>query len=152
MECFCCRSPTLSEEIAHPTVYHHFSQLSVDIQLSRLIKCREDLGVQMHLTQVIFCSLGWISPESTVLMQLTQVIFHSLYWSAIWVYCSTGQKLQLSQLPNQHGTTWAVTSTAQWANCFWEYWSENMVSSSSSAIPLSSVQYRRELVKKWRWI
>ncbi len=27
---------TLSEEIAHPTVYHHLSQLSVDIQLSGL--------------------------------------------------------------------------------------------------------------------
>ncbi len=28
---------TLSEEIAHPTVYHHLSQLSVDIQLNGLI-------------------------------------------------------------------------------------------------------------------
>ncbi len=33
---------TLSEEIAHSTVYHHLSQLSVDIQLSGLIKFRED--------------------------------------------------------------------------------------------------------------
>ncbi len=33
----------LSEEIAHPTVYH-LSQLSVDIQLAGLIKCREDSG------------------------------------------------------------------------------------------------------------
>ncbi len=29
---------TLSEEIAHPTVYHHLSELSVDIQLNGLIK------------------------------------------------------------------------------------------------------------------
>ncbi len=33
---------------------------------------------------------------------------------------NTGQKLRFSQLPNQHGTTWAVTSTAKWADCFWE--------------------------------
>ncbi len=35
-------SCTLSEEIAHSTVYHHLGQLSVDIQLSGLIKFRED--------------------------------------------------------------------------------------------------------------
>ena len=33
-----------SEEIAHPSVTHHLSQLSVDIQLSGLIKFREDPG------------------------------------------------------------------------------------------------------------
>ena len=33
---------TLSEKIAHPTVYHHLSQLSVNIQLNGLIKCKED--------------------------------------------------------------------------------------------------------------
>ncbi len=38
---------TISEEIAHPAVYHHLSQVSVDIQLNELIKCREDSGVQM---------------------------------------------------------------------------------------------------------
>ena len=53
-------STTLSEKIAHPTVYHHLGQLSVDIQLNGLIKCREDSGVQMKLTQVIFHSLSWI--------------------------------------------------------------------------------------------
>ncbi len=40
---------TLSEKIAHPTVYHHLSQLSVDIQLNGLVKCKEDSGVQMKL-------------------------------------------------------------------------------------------------------
>ncbi len=30
---------TLSEETAHPTVYHHISKLSVGIQLTRLNKC-----------------------------------------------------------------------------------------------------------------
>ena len=74
--------PILSEEIAHPTVYHHLSQLSVDIQLSGLIKGRENSGVQVPLTQAISYSLGWISPESTELMQLTQVIFRSLGWNA----------------------------------------------------------------------
>ncbi len=49
-----------SEKIAHPTVYHHLSQLSVDIQLNGLIKSRENSGVQMKLTQVIFRSLSWI--------------------------------------------------------------------------------------------
>ncbi len=33
---------TLSEETAHPTVYYHLSQLSVDVQLSGLSKFRED--------------------------------------------------------------------------------------------------------------
>ncbi len=32
----------------------------------------------------------------------------------------TSQKLQFSHLPNQHRTTWAVTSQAPWADCFWE--------------------------------
>ncbi len=39
----------LSEEIAHPTVYHHLSQLSVDIHLSGLIKCRANPGVQCYV-------------------------------------------------------------------------------------------------------
>ena len=43
-----------------PTVYHHVSQPSVDIQLNGLIKCKEDSGVQMKLNQVILCSLSWI--------------------------------------------------------------------------------------------
>ncbi len=47
---------------------------SVDIQLNGLIKFREDPSVQVQLTQVISRSLGWISPEPTVLKQLTQVI------------------------------------------------------------------------------
>ena len=51
----------LSEEIAHPTVYHHLSQLSVYIQSVGLIKCRENPGVQMQLTWVISHSIGWIS-------------------------------------------------------------------------------------------
>ncbi len=43
-----------------PHCHHHLSQLSVDIQLNGLIECREDSGVQMKLTQVIFHSLSWI--------------------------------------------------------------------------------------------
>ncbi len=54
------RSIALSEEIAHPTVYNHLSQVSVDNQLSGLVKCSEDSGVQMPLSQVVFCSLAWI--------------------------------------------------------------------------------------------
>ncbi len=64
----------LSEEIAHPTVYHHLSQLSVYIQLNKLIKCKEDSGFQMQLTQVTFPSLSLISPESAALRQQTPVI------------------------------------------------------------------------------
>ena len=52
--------PTHSEEIAHPTVYNHLSQVSVGNQLSGLAKCGEDSGVQMPLSQVDFCSLSWI--------------------------------------------------------------------------------------------
>ncbi len=57
---------TLSEEVAHPTVYNHPSQVSVDNQLSGLAKCREDSGVQMPLSQVVFCSLAliYLSPLS----------------------------------------------------------------------------------------
>ncbi len=43
---------TLSEKIAHPTVYHHLSQLSVDIQLNGLIKCREDLELVISYSSV----------------------------------------------------------------------------------------------------
>ncbi len=65
---------TLSEEIANPTLYHHLSQLSVDIQLNGLIKCREDSGVQMQQIQVIFQTLSWISPEPAALREWTSVI------------------------------------------------------------------------------
>ena len=44
----------LSEETARSTVYHHFSQLFVVIQLSGLIKFREVSGVKVQLTQAIF--------------------------------------------------------------------------------------------------
>ena len=86
------------------------------------MKCRVDSGVQMKLTQVIFCSLSWIyCPESGALRQWTPVISNWIDWNASWFHWSrTSHKLQFSQLPNQHGTTWAVTSTAQWADCFWE--------------------------------
>ncbi len=56
---------TLSEETAQPTVYHHLSQASVDMQLSGLIKCREDSGVLMQVTQLIFHPLSWVLPESS---------------------------------------------------------------------------------------
>ena len=36
-------SLSLKKKIAHSTVYHHPSHLSVDVQLSGLIKFREDL-------------------------------------------------------------------------------------------------------------
>ncbi len=55
---------TLSEETAQPTVYHHLSQVSVDNQLSGLIKCRENSGVLMKVTQLIFRPLSWLLPES----------------------------------------------------------------------------------------
>ncbi len=58
---------TLLEEIAHPTVYHHLSQLSVDMQLNGLIKCREDSGAKMQRIQVIFRYLGWVPTESAAL-------------------------------------------------------------------------------------
>ncbi len=71
----------------------------------------------MQLTQLILCSLDWISSQSTVLMQLTQVTSSPVNGNLTWVSCfRAGQKL-----PNQHGTTWAVTSTVQWADCFWEW-------------------------------
>ncbi len=55
--------PTLSEEIAHSTVYHHLIQLTVNIQLHGLIKWREDSGVQIQLTQMIFRSLSCMTVD-----------------------------------------------------------------------------------------
>ncbi len=57
--------------------------LSVDVELSALIKCSEDSDVQMQLTKVILCSLGWILFRFTVVMQLIKVIFRSLDGNAI---------------------------------------------------------------------
>ncbi len=54
---------TLSEETAQPTVYHHLSQVSVDMQLSGMIKCRENSGVLMQVTLLIFRTLSWVLPE-----------------------------------------------------------------------------------------
>ncbi len=62
-----------------------------------------------------------MSPEFTVFKKLTQVISCPVNGEYTRVSgLRTSQKLHLSQLLNQHGTTWAVTSTAQWADCFWE--------------------------------
>ncbi len=112
---------TLSEKIAHSTVFHHLSHLSVDNQWSGLIKYRENSGVQTKLTRMGSHSVDWTWPQCTVLMELTQVASSPVNGKYTWGRClKTGQKLHFSQLPNQHGTTWAVTSTAQWADCFWE--------------------------------
>ncbi len=56
-------SCTLSKETAQPTVYHNLSQVSVDMQFSGLIKCREDT-VLMQVTQLIFRPLSWVLPDS----------------------------------------------------------------------------------------
>ncbi len=61
------------------------------------------------------------TPESGAFRQWTPVISSWIKWNTSWFHWPrTSHKLQFSQLPNQHGTTWAVTSTAQWADCFWE--------------------------------
>ena len=105
---------TLSEKIAHSTEFHHLNQLSVDIQQSGLIKFRENSGVQTQLTQGVSHSLDWTSPEPIVLMELTQVATSPANGKYTRDGClKTGQKLRFSQLPNQHGTISAVTSTAQ---------------------------------------
>ncbi len=123
----------LSERIAHPTVHHHLSQLSVYIQLNGLVKCREDSSVHMNLTLVIFRLLSWHTqvwmtpsappkaplvlcvpdiPESSALRQWTPVITNWINWNASWIHWPrTSHKLQFSQMPNQH-QTWAVTFAA----------------------------------------
>ncbi len=62
-----CPTFTLRKKIAHSTVYHNLSHLYVDIQSGGLIKFRENSGVQMSLTHVIFRYLEWMSPETSVL-------------------------------------------------------------------------------------
>ncbi len=62
-----------------------------------------------------------MSPESAALRQWTPVISSWMDWNANWLHCPrTTQKFHFSQLPNRHGTTWAVMSTAQLADYFWE--------------------------------
>ncbi len=63
-----CGYNALSEEIAHPTVYHYYlSQISVNIQLNGLTKCKKDSGaadpgdfpfIQLEIT--------WVSCIKTV--------------------------------------------------------------------------------------
>ena len=44
-------------------------------------------------------------------MELTQVASSPVNGKDTWGgYLNTSQKLRFNQLPNQHGTTWAVTS------------------------------------------
>ena len=96
---------TLSGEIAHFTVYHRLSQVSVDNQSGGLTKCRHSNAAEPG--DFLFTGL-----DATVTVRMRSRIIH----------CPrSSQKLQFSELPNQHGTTWAITSTAQWADCFWEY-------------------------------
>ena len=49
---FCYNDLPLSEETTQPTVYHHLSQVSVDMHLSGLINCREDSGVSSSFSQM----------------------------------------------------------------------------------------------------
>ncbi len=69
-------------------------------------------------------SVHWTGCHPSPLFQyswLVWVIYSPVNGKITWVSClRTGQKLHFSQLLNQHGTTSAVTSTAQWADCFWE--------------------------------
>ncbi len=84
-------------------------------------RCSNEAEPGDFMIQVIFRSLRWISPESAALSQWNSVISSWINWNTSWFHWpKTSHKLQLSQLPNQHRTTWAVTSTAQWADCFWE--------------------------------
>ena len=73
-------------------------------------------------TKMFKCS--WPSSFSIYsdgLRQWTPVISSWINWNASWFHRPrTSHKLQFRQLPNQHGASWAVTSTAQWADCFWE--------------------------------
>ena len=61
----------LSEEIAHPTRYHHLSQISVDIQWNGLIKCREQSSAS-DPHDLRFTQLDQL--ESAALRQWTSVI------------------------------------------------------------------------------
>ncbi len=64
--------------------------------------------------RILDCCVYWDMAVSLSGIILAISIYHAVRTTR------TSHKLQFSQLPNQHGTTWAVTSTAQWANNFWE--------------------------------
>ncbi len=84
---------TLSEEIAHPTIYQHLSQLSVDIQLNGLIKCRED---STHLEQVLSCSsvscLINMEPVELLRLQPSEPIASESVWNSMGIYCISNCK------------------------------------------------------------
>ncbi len=65
---------TLSEKIAYPTVYHHLSQLSVDIQLNGLIKFKEIFSCSNEAVPGDFMFTQLDTTESGALRQWTPVI------------------------------------------------------------------------------
>ncbi len=62
---------TLSEKISHPIVYHHLSQLSVDIQLN-------------EPGDFMFTQLD--TPESGALRQWTPAMSNWINWNASWFH------------------------------------------------------------------
>ncbi len=96
---------TLSEKIAHSSVYLHLSQLTSNIQSSELIKIREDW--------VIFCAVQWINIWFNC-KNTTQMLLLEKLSILVYLY------LLISGVLNQRGISWAVMSTAHWADCFWE--------------------------------
>ena len=69
-------SPTLSEKVAQPNVYHHLSKLSVDIQLNGLINSRSasHSKFQNEADPGDFPFTQLDIPESGALRQWTPVI------------------------------------------------------------------------------
>ncbi len=66
------------------------------------------------------CALSEETAQPTVYHRLSQL--SGLIKMVLQGYLkSKCQMLRFSQLLNQHGTTWVVTSTTQGVNCFWEY-------------------------------
>ena len=67
----------------------------------------------VHLTGCHLSLLSWCSWLS----------WFTVHWTGCHLDSTVSilvKSLWLSQLLDKHGTTWAVTSTAQWADCFWE--------------------------------
>ncbi len=90
--------------------------------------------------------------ESGSLRQWTPVISNWINWNASWFHWPrTSHKLQFRQLPNQHGTTWAVTSTAQWTDCFWECTTYILIFNWNSTVAHNLCARKRYIIYAIKW-
>ncbi len=115
-------SRTLSEEIAHPTVYHYLSQLSVDIQLSVMIRPQFPISslhgnakISVYVETPLFNISFWDCNINT-----RTIIIGESFWQNLML---KNEILQISCFVTK--STWFVID-------FWEYKSTSIIHPQSS--------------------